>query len=90
MGKKHLYWCMGLVLPFVAIGCNSESGAPQGQPAVVGARALRSKEILVEFAEPAGSVADVVANYTGRVARLRFPELAGAGRIGGRVFVFQG
>ena len=32
----------------------------------------------------------LMTNYTGRVARLRFPELAGAGRIGGRVFVFQG
>ena len=60
MGKKlHFHWCMGLVLSFVAIGCNSQSDAPE----VVGARALSSKEILVEFAEPAGSAADVVANY---------------------------
>ena len=60
MGKKqYFHWCMGLVLSFVAIGCNGQSDAPE----VVGARALSSKEILVEFAEPAGSAADVVANY---------------------------
>ncbi len=27
--------------------------------------------------------------YTGRVVRLRFPELAGVGRIGECAFVFQ-
>lgn len=57
--KQHLHWCIAPVLSFVAIGCNSQSDAPE----VVGARALSSKAILVEFAEPVGSVADVVANY---------------------------